>query len=44
MLQMQDGKPIANAKRKQTLFILDLDISGKIPKVNGITNTTSITA
>lgn len=38
MLLMQDGVPIAHARRDQTLFILDLTIPGKIMQTNVATD------
>ena len=40
---MQDGKPIAYARRDQNIFVLDLDMQGKIIQINGIANTTTTT-
>ena len=44
MLLMQNGKPIADAKRNQNIFVLDLTMPGKIMQVNGITNATTTTS
>ena len=40
---MQDGKPIAHARRDRNLFVLDLATPGKIMQVNGIANATTTT-